>query len=66
MIVGLLTLLILYALLFGLAEALYRRGVDAEITRKLSHMGGAIISFFLPLLVSLPLALTVGVFFRFS
>lgn len=56
--------LILYLLLFIGAEALYHHGFQARVTRKIVHIGGGMISALLPLLVSLPTALVLGLFFR--
>lgn len=61
---GLLIVLILYSSVFSLSELLYHRGLSAQLTRKLTHIGGALVSALLPLLVSLPAALGLGLFFR--
>jgi len=60
---GLLTVCMLYLVVFVLAEALYQRGLEAHLTRKITHIGGGLVSASLPLLVSLPVALVLGVFF---
>ena len=63
MIAGLLVALVLYASVFGLAEILYRRGARVQVTRKIAHIGGGIITSALPLLTDLPMALGLGLFF---
>jgi len=60
---GLFITLTLYAIVFILAELLYRRGVSKQVTRKIVHIGGGIVSALLPALVSLPSALVLGLFF---
>jgi hypothetical protein len=60
---GLLIVCILYLVVFSLAEGLYQRGVQARITRKITHIGGGLVSAGLPLFISLPAALILGVFF---
>ncbi len=60
---GLILVSLLYTVAFGLSETLYRRGLASQITRKLTHMGGAIISASLPFFVSLPIALSLGFLF---
>ncbi len=66
MIAGLLVALALYALVFGLSEILYRRGVRGQVTRKIAHIGGGIIASALPLLVDLPMSLGLRGFFSCS
>jgi hypothetical protein len=63
MMAGLLVILALYAAVFGLAETVYRRGVEAWITRKITHIGGGVVSATLPLFVDLPTTLGLGLFF---
>lgn len=63
MITGLITILFLYAVVFIMAEVLYRRGYAAKETRKIVHIGAGIISFLLPCLVNLPIAISIGLFF---
>ncbi len=60
---GLLVVLILYLFVFALAEVLYRHGTPAKFTRKITHIGGGLISAGLPLFVTLGAALALGVFF---
>ena len=60
---GLLIVFLLYLVIFGLSEAFYQYGTPAHITRKLTHIGGGIISASLPFFVTLPVALILGVFF---
>jgi hypothetical protein len=59
---GLFITLTLYTLVFILAELLYQRGVSKQVTRKIVHIGGGIVSALLPALVSLPSALALGLF----
>jgi hypothetical protein len=63
MMAGLLIILALYGVVFGLAEAAYQRGVGAWITRKITHIGGGVVSAILPLFVDLPTTLGLGLFF---
>jgi len=60
---GLLIVAISYLLIFSLSEGLYQYRTPAYITRKITHIGGGIISAGLPLFVTLPVALALGVFF---
>jgi hypothetical protein len=60
---GLFITLTLYTIVFILAELLYRRGVSKQVTRKIVHIGGGIVSALLPALVSLSSALALGLFF---
>ena len=61
--IGLIIVLFLYLVVFVLAEGLYRAGTHAQITRKITHIGGGIISASLPFLVTLPVAVALGLFF---
>ena len=63
MMTGLLIVCILYLIVFSLAELLYQHGLKAQITRKITHIGGGLVSASLPFFVSLPVALILGVFF---
>lgn len=65
MITGLVTVLILFVIIFAAAEVLYRRGYGVKTTRKVVHIGAGIVSFFLPLLVNLQIAISIGFFFAF-
>ncbi|MEK7274446.1 MAG: hypothetical protein AAB110_04240 [Candidatus Desantisbacteria bacterium] len=61
----LITCIILYMVIFIVAEILYRRGCPVKITRKIVHIGAGIISFFLPLLVNLQTTISIGILFAF-
>ena len=61
--IGLLIVLILYSLVLSFSETLYQRGMPAQTTRKITHIGGGIISASLPFFVTLPVALALGLFF---
>ena len=62
MISGLSTVLILYGGVLVVAEILYYFGVKADLTRKIVHIGGGIISALLPFFVSLGTAVALGAF----
>lgn len=59
--IGLLLILASYALVFVFSELLHRRTRTPVDTRKIAHISGGIISAFLPLAVSLPVALGIGI-----
>jgi hypothetical protein len=61
--IGVLIAFVLYSVVFAVAEGLYQHGTHAQVTRKITHVGGGIISAGLPFLVSLPVAVALGVFF---
>jgi len=63
MITGLIIILPLYTITFVIAEILYRKGYAVKTTRKIVHIGAGAVSFFLPLLVNLQIAVTIGVLF---
>ena len=56
-------LLSLYAIVFVIAEALHRKGYEAKITRKLVHIGGGIVSCFIPVLTDLRTGIIMGLGF---
>ena len=60
---GVVIVLLLYAVIFTAAELVYSRTQGGETTRKLGHMFGGVCSAFLPLLVSLRVAVSLGMFF---
>lgn len=60
MILGLIIILVLYASVFAAGEMLHRKGYAAKTTRKITHMGSGIVSFFLPLLVNLQTVVIIG------
>ncbi len=63
--IGLIVLLFLYAVVFGVAEIARKTGCVATITRKFVHIGAGMVSCFLPFLVSWQVAVIIGIFFSF-
>lgn len=59
MTILLIFILILYGLIACFGEVLYRFGVPAKITRKMVHMGGGMISAFLPFWINWPEAIVI-------
>lgn len=55
--------IVLYLLVFCLAELLYRKGLPAYITRKIVHVGSGIVSSLLPFFVNLETAMILGLVF---
>ena len=52
-IVNLFLVLSLFLLIFGSAEFLYKRKLSSDITRKIVHIGGGIVTALLPVFVDL-------------
>jgi len=61
--INLLVIIILYLLIFFLAEFLYYKNVKSYITRKIVHIGGGLVTALLPWFVSFEAALTIGTVF---
>jgi len=62
-VTGLIIVFFSYAFLFSIAEILYTKGVSAKITRKVVHIGGGVVSFFLPWLVNFETVIIIGIVF---
>jgi dolichol kinase len=63
MIINTLEVIGLYLLVFIVAEVMHRFGVVSIVTRKFAHLGAAVVSCFLPIFVTLPIAITIGLVF---
>lgn len=59
---GVIIVLLVYAAIFAISELIFSRNHEAETTRKLGHIFGGAWSAFLPLLVSLKVAVSIGIF----
>lgn len=59
---GVVIALLVYAAIFGISEFVFSRTRSGETTRKLGHIFGGAWSAFLPLLVSLRVAVCIGIF----
>jgi dolichol kinase len=57
---NLLTVITLYVLAFGTAELLYKKGVSVNITRKIVHIVGGVVTALLPLFIKWELAIVLG------
>lgn len=53
----------LYVVVFASAEILYRWGLKAEFTRKIVHIGAAVVTFFLPVFVNMRTVAVIGLVF---
>ncbi len=60
---NILIILALFLIIFGGAEFLYKKGVSSNITRKIVHIGGGIVSALFPLFVDLKIVIVLGVVF---
>ncbi len=60
---NLLIVLLLFFLVFGLAEFLYKRKLPVYVTRKVVHMGGGVVATLLPFFVKLETVIILGVGF---
>jgi phytol kinase len=60
---GLIIIGVLYGVAFLIGELAYHGGVDSNITRKIIHIGGGVVTAFLPFFVSFRIALLLAVFF---
>lgn len=60
---GFIFILFLYILVFAIGEIFYRIGFRAEETRKITHIGGGIVAFFMPYFVSWQETVFFGLFF---
>ena len=58
-----LVVLVLFFLVFGLAEFLYKRKTASYITRKVVHIGGGLVAALLPLFVKLEMVIILGIGF---
>jgi len=65
MTTGLIIILLLYILVFAVAEVLSCYGFSTLITRKITHIGGGLISFFLPWVANFQTALIISFVFIF-
>lgn len=61
--INVLIVLILFFLVFGFAELLYKRKIDSYITRKVVHMGSSLVVVLLPLLIKLETVIVLGIGF---
>jgi phytol kinase len=62
--INFLTVLILYALVFSVSELAYRKlNLSFLLSRKIAHIAGSIVSFFLPCFITSTSAASVGVMF---
>src|SRR3989344_3718994 len=62
-LINLLEIVALYILVFGLTEILYKKGLQAETTRKIVHIAGGVVSALLPFFVKFEVAIALGVAF---
>jgi len=58
--INLFIVLSLFALIFGIAEFLYKRNLSADITRKIVHIGGGIVAALLPIFLDLKTVVVIG------
>lgn len=59
-IINLFLILLLFLLIFGSAEFLYKRKLSADITRKIVHIGGGIVAALLPVFLDLKTVIVIG------
>ncbi len=59
-IINLFLVLLLFLLIFGSAEFLYKRKLPAHITRKIVHIGGGIVATLLPVFLDLKTVVIIG------
>lgn len=59
-IANLFLVLLLFLLIFGSAEFLYKRKLSADITRKIVHIGGGIVAALLPVFLDLKTVVVIG------
>jgi phytol kinase len=60
---GILIIGVLYGIAFLIGELLYHGGIDSNITRKIIHIGGGVVSAMLPLFVPFEVAIILSVLF---
>ncbi len=61
--INFLLIVILYLIVFGIGEVLYKRNVAPYITRKVVHIGGSIVAALMPLFINLQGVVVLGIFF---
>ena len=59
-IINLFLVLLLFLLIFGSAEFLYKRKLSADITRKIVHIGSGIMAALLPIFLDLKTVIVIG------
>ena len=63
MILNLILIVLLNIIIFVIAEILYKKGIEAHITRKVTHIGGALICFIAPWLLDFQTSLLISLAF---